>query len=117
MLSWPCMEGEQVKRYVLVGVVGLILLSGCAAHVPEVAQIGPDTYFVAASGKSEGRVKVRLYKVAGDYCAQRRKVMLPVSISSVPSRRFVRAASAELTFRCLCEGDAAPAPVPAPARE
>lgn len=84
-----------------------VLLMSCRG-VSEIAKIGKDTYMVASSdttiGAGGGKLKVKLYKEAGKYCAEQNKVFTPVNSSSI-DWAIGRPASAELTFRCLLESD------------
>jgi hypothetical protein len=81
------------------------LLAGCASVSP-IMPVGPDTYMVSTTAPAAGggNLKAELYQKAGEFCASQKKVLMPVAVASSDAS-FGKKGSAELTFRCLCEGD------------
>jgi hypothetical protein len=51
-----------------------------------------------------GNLKAELYTIAGEFCAAQKKALMPIAVASSDAA-FGKKGSAELTFRCLCEGD------------
>jgi len=87
----------------------LTAITGCATTGTEgVVQIGPDMYMVGGLGKftdfSSSGVKGRLYQDAAKYCADKKRVMLPVNSTGRDSG-YGTYASAEIQFRCVMPDD------------
>ncbi len=87
----------------------LCFSSGCGTYGTDgIVQIGPDLYMVGGLGKftdfSSSGVKARLYREASKYCADKGRVMLPVS-STGHEGELGTYVSAEIQFRCLVPTD------------
>lgn len=85
-----------------------MVLAACASS--GIIPIGQETYMVTKQSTtgfhSASSVKAEIFPEAAAFCAKLGKEMQPVAdsgIDGVPGRSF---ASAELTFRCLAQGDA-----------
>ncbi len=84
------------------------LIAGCASLGTDgIVQIGPDLYMVgemSASTYSGSAVKAKLFKDAGIYCTEKKKIMLPVNSTGQDTAGY-NWASAEVQFRCLSPDD------------
>jgi hypothetical protein len=100
------MSSHCLSKALLLAII-CFAIAACGG-VSEVVKIGKDTYMVASSdttiGSGGGNLKVSLYRVAGQYCIDQNKELLPVTSSSI-DWAVGRPASAELTFRCLLASD------------
>jgi len=81
------------------------LMAGCASVSP-IVSVGPDTYMVSSSSRvtESSLLKADLYRIAEEFCVAQNKRLMPVSSAS-SNAAVGRKGSAEIMFRCLCEGD------------
>lgn len=85
--------------------LSIALLVGC--HSSGILKLGPDTYTASATaasilgGDSEARRKV--ITEANEFCAQQGKEILVKNVGS--ARSLNGSGKAEITFRCLTNGD------------
>lgn len=87
------------------------LLAGCALG-PRVVPAGPQTYTVSAEGglnwtEATSSAREAVFSAANRFCAERKLVMVPVSLDVHPGEWGERLASADLVFRALRPGDPA----------
>ena len=86
----------------------VIILAGCTAS-PGVLKLGPDTYTTWAEvggmrgGPSGARTKA--LTEANKYCAQLGKEILVTNIGTAITNYEWGNGTAEITFRCLAQGD------------
>ncbi len=95
-----------MKRIKYLSFLFVLLLTACVS-VSNVVPAGKDTWMVAGSNSRIGAdaiMKADLYKTAADFCAGQDKIFTPVSMNYI-HLVIGRPASADLTFRCLVEGD------------
>ena len=92
-------------RKLSMALLAVGLVAGCASVSP-IVPVGPDTYMVSVkqTAAGGGNLKADLYQIAHEYCASQKKVLMPVAVASSDSA-IGKWGTAELTFRCLCEGD------------
>jgi hypothetical protein len=86
----------------------LTAITGCASLGTDgIVQIGPDLYMVgemSASTYSGSAVKAKLFKDAGIFCTEKKRVMMPVNSTGQDTAGY-NWASAEIQFRCLTPDD------------
>jgi hypothetical protein len=91
--------------------IATLALSGCAGTTHQVVPTGHDTYMVASHGtmgySSAGAQKAKAYEYANDFCKEKGKEVETVSDQETDSG-FGKIASAEIEFRCVSPGKAAP---------
>lgn len=82
-----------------------VVLVGCGAG--QIMQTGNDTYSVTSSGAgfSTDGVKADVYREANEFCAQKTRVMVEVSLKTQDGALGRNPPSADLKFRCLVQGD------------
>ena len=91
-----------MKKLVLLGV---LILAGCSTTGTDgVEAIGPNHFIIGGLGGSTdfsgSAVKVRYFKEATKYCADKGMTMSPISSTSQDAAG-VQWASAEVQFRCV----------------
>ena len=78
-------------------------LAACATDSAGVAPLGDGRYLIRGSDltgwNGSGEVKVLLLKDAGEFCSKQGKELTGVRTSGLEAN-LIRAASAEVTFRC-----------------
>lgn len=87
----------------LTTIAAAIALTACATGT-EVTEIGPNTYMVGGLGGffdySASQVKVKYFKEATQYCANKGMTMVPLNSSGRDSA-YATYASAEVQFKCV----------------
>ncbi len=80
-------------------------LAGCSTGV---VPAGPQTYMISASVPfvtTSGPARAKAYKQAGEWCARRGLVMVPVSIDAQPGVLGQRVSETTMVFRAVPPGD------------
>lgn len=83
----------------------ILLMAGCGASLP--IQTGLDTYSVTSSGAgfSTDGVKADVYEAANKHCTGLNRQMVEVSLKTQDGALGRNPPSADLTFKCLAQGD------------
>lgn len=91
-----------------IALILTLTTAACASHTG-VMPAGTDTYMVSNQGwistQSEGELLAASYKEASAYCASIGKKFVPVSSASRAGTFGRGYPEANLTFRCVSEGD------------
>lgn len=98
-------------KIIIVAALAIITtcVGGCATTGTEgIVPIGPDMYMVGGLGAftdfSGSGAKAKLFKEASTFCADKKRVMLPINSTSKDSG-YGTYASAEIQFYCLTPND------------
>lgn len=82
-----------------------LAMTGCGAG--QLVQTSADTYSITSSGAgfSTDGVKADVYRVANAHCQKQNREMVEVSLKTQDGALGRNPPSADLTFKCLAQGD------------
>lgn len=123
IFNWKArnLTGQQSKMKMkikkITPLILVVLLAGCTSSGP--VPMGKDTFMITKQSPtgfhSGGSVKADIFREANEYCVSQGLQFQPISNKSKDGIVGFAFANAEVTFRCLADGDSEikrPVPVP-----